>query len=81
MPLFDTYVFVDWSAKDTPAVGRDSIWIATGNHDNSPIRAENVPTRSQARLRLAQLLCGAVKHRRRVLVGLDFPYGYPRGLS
>jgi precorrin-8X/cobalt-precorrin-8 methylmutase len=77
-PLFDRYVVVDWSASSTPTTGKDSIWScvfdpATGRHD-----LENHPTRRRARAHLIDVLRG---DRGRVLIGFDFPYGFPRGFA
>jgi hypothetical protein len=78
--LFERYVFVDWSASATPNRGRDSIWFATGTIDDiSPPR--NPPTRQAATAELRELLVRATERRERVLIGFDFPYGYPAGFA
>lgn len=41
--------------------------------------ALNCPTRSEAVAHVRDRLLDHVAHRRRVLVGFDFPYGYPAG--
>jgi hypothetical protein len=79
VPLFDEYVMVDWSAASRPKLGKDSIWI--GHRQNSRASAENVRTRAHARERVRALLREALRADRRVLVGFDFPYGYPRGVA
>jgi len=76
--LFDAYIIVDWSANSKPKLGKDSIWLAYHEHGTM---LENVPTRSAARARVAQLLADAASRSRRVLVGFDFPYGYPTGFA
>jgi precorrin-8X/cobalt-precorrin-8 methylmutase len=78
-PLFDRFVFVDWSAGSRPGIGRDSIWIADGN--SSAVLTHNPPTRQRALDRLRGLLASAVAADERVLVGFDFPYGYPAGFA
>lgn len=84
--LFDAYVIVDWSAASVPKTGRDSIWIVIAARDGpaGSIPAPtlvNPATRAAATAwtagRLADLLAGG----RRVLVGVDFPLGYPRGTA
>jgi hypothetical protein len=83
MPLFDTYIFVDWSAKHgllprEPAA--DGIWIG-----ECTLGTSCNPTTTYCRSRhdaISQVLSRLVDHlkqQRRVLVGFDFPYGYPRG--
>ena len=48
MPLFDTYIIVDWSAARTPKTGRDSIWICRLGLDGETV--VNPPTRAAARM-------------------------------
>jgi precorrin-8X/cobalt-precorrin-8 methylmutase len=76
MCLFDTYIAVDWSASSKPKRGRDSIWLC--KHGSPP---ENPSTRHEATQRVRELLERQVVAGRRVLVGFDFPYGYPRGFA
>jgi len=76
MSHFDAFIMVDWSANNTPKIGKDSIWIAaTGGV------LENPKTRRQARDLVHRLLATHVQAGRRVLVGFDFAYGYPSGFS
>lgn len=79
MTLFDLHVAVDWSAAGTPRTGADSIWIAV--HEAGGLRLENPPTRAAAFDLLSAILTQATAAGRRALVGFDFPFGYPRGLS
>jgi len=74
--LFDHYVIVDWSAAARPKLRRDSIWIC--RHGAEPF---NVPTRVEAKTCLEKLLTTAVEAGERVLVGFDFPFGYPFGFA
>ena len=76
MTLFDAYVAVDWSAATGPKQGRDSIWLCL--HGREPA---NPRTRHEATERVRALLRELVADGRRVLVGFDFPYGYPRGFA
>lgn len=74
--MFDAYLIVDWSAANHPKTGRDSIWI--GSHDRQPV---NLATRSAARSYLAERFAEAIDGGKRVLVGFDFPFGYPAGFA
>jgi precorrin-8X/cobalt-precorrin-8 methylmutase len=78
--VFDRYVFVDWSGAAKPNRGKDSIWFATGTADeiSAPL---NPPTRAEATDMLRGLLRAATDRGERVLVGCDFPYGFPAGLA
>jgi precorrin-8X/cobalt-precorrin-8 methylmutase len=80
MDAFDGFVMVDWSASARPKPGKDSIWIAHG-HGRGDVQTENPRTRAAARLRVRLLLEDAVRRGDRVLVGFDFPSGYPVGFA
>ena len=73
---FDAYLVVDWSASSIPNRGGDSIWLCKDG--SSP---ENPNTRDEATQRVRELLERLVADGKRVLVGFDFPYGYPRGFA
>ena len=77
--MFDVFAMVDWSAANVPRQGRDSIWICW--HDRYGERFDNPPTRDQARILLGERLAMALVQGERVLVGFDFPFGYPVGLA
>src|SRR5437763_7683143 len=77
--LFDNYVIVDWSAASRPKTGRDSIWICHKGPGGE--RVENPATRHLARLLLADIIGAAAARRQRVLLGFDFPFGYPAGFA
>ena len=86
MPLFQTYVVVDWSARSKPSPKnptKDAIWwvvarIAGGVEVEEPQYAR---TRHEALDRLGRLIAGEVDAGRRVLMGFDFPFGYPAGVA
>jgi hypothetical protein len=78
-PVFDAYVIVDWSAARTPKTGRDSIWVC--RRDQAGEIVVNPPTRHLAREWLANALAEATANGQRVLVGFDFPFGYPTGFA
>ena len=83
MPLFDTHIVVDWSARSQPSPAkptRDAIWWAVAR-DGVLARPVYVRTRHAAITRLAKLIATERAARRRVLVGFDFPFGYPAGVA
>src|SRR5215831_12368907 len=77
--MFDTFAIVDWSAAAVPRIGRDSIWICWHAPDGE--RLENPPTRRAAKRLLGDWLAAALARRERVLLGFDFPFGYPSGFA
>jgi precorrin-8X/cobalt-precorrin-8 methylmutase len=78
--LFDRYIAVDWSAANSPQIGVDSIWIAELGSDG-PRPSVNPPTRAQATTLLIERIRAARAAGERVMVGLDFVFGYPRGAA
>ena len=86
MPLFHAHIVVDWSARSKLSPerkSRDAIWwavahIAGGIEVDEP---EYVRTRHEALDGLARLIAGELDAGRRVLVGFDFPFGYPAGVA
>ena len=87
VPLFHTHIVVDWSARSRPSPARetkDAIWWAVARIARRGVRVrepEYARTRHQALDRLADLIGGELKAGRRVLVGFDFPFGYPAGVA
>lgn len=77
--LFDVIVMVDWSASSKPTRGADSIWIARLDAASGAMTIENPPTRHRAEAMLRTLVSEAAG--RRVLVGVDVPFGYPTGFA
>jgi precorrin-8X/cobalt-precorrin-8 methylmutase len=75
--MFDTFVMVDWSAATVPRSGRDSIWICW--HAPNGERLANPATRHAAKSLLGEWLAAARSDR--VLLGFDFPFGYPKGFA
>ena len=78
--LFDGYLAVDWSANGKPKRGADSIWIAARGWGGLE-EPENPATRAAALALIGALLNEATRARRRLLVGFDFPFGYPAGTA
>jgi hypothetical protein len=74
---------VDWSAASAPRLGRDSIWIAVAERRGTAVRRTalvNLRTRAEAAGWLETRLAALAKQGR-VLVGFDFPFGYPAGTA
>ncbi len=82
--LFQAYVMVDWSASAKPASGPDSIWIGILKRNvrfQMAFEAHNPATRADAEKLLDGVLIELKRKRERVLVGFDFPLGFPRGAA
>jgi len=80
--LFQAYVMVDWSAASKPATGADSIWVGVFKRNvrfQMAFEAHNPSTRAEAEKLLESTLEDLRRKRERVLVGFDFPLGFPRG--
>ncbi len=75
--VFDRIVIVDWSANAAPKRGADSIWICTLDTASGAVTVANHPTRTSA----FDALTVAADSPGRVLVGVDFPLGYPTGCA
>ena len=86
MHLFHTHIVVDWSARSKPSPerkSRDSIWWAVARVGGG-IEVDEpayIRTRHEALDSLADLLADELDAGRRVLVGFDFPFGYPAGVA
>lgn len=80
MTGFDTIAIVDWSAgKRAPArPSKDAIWIGVtrAGLDQEPVYCRS---RLDAEAWLSDFIGAEAQAGRRVLVGFDFPFGYPRG--
>ena len=79
---FDTVVIVDWSASASPSPARpskDAIWIGVAR--KGQIATSYHRTRHAAETALTRLLDLEAAEGRRVLLGFDFPMGYPAGFA
>jgi molybdopterin-guanine dinucleotide biosynthesis protein B len=80
--MFDKVIIADWSASSSPSPRKPSanaIWIGVagdGSTDPSYHR-----TRADAEATLRTMLGGAKAVGQRVLLGVDFPLGYPSGFA
>lgn len=82
MSGFDTVVMVDWSARSAPSPARptkDSIFVGVSREGREDVTYHR--TRMAAMEALCGLLDAEVQAGRRVLVGFDFPFGYPKGFA
>ena len=82
--LFQAYVMVDWSASSKPVTGADSIWVGVMKRNvrfQMAFEAHNPATRASAERLLEEVLADLRRKSERVLVGFDFPFGFPRGTT
>ena len=80
--LFDRYVMIDWSASNqkAPATPRpDAIWI--GDLSSGAGTQVYCRTRAEAEMTVRGILGESLARGERVLIGFDFPFGYPRGFA
>ena len=81
-PPFDTVTIVDWSAASSPSPklpSKDAIWIGVARTDG--VTTTYHRTRQAAETYLTGFLDAEAAAGRRVLVGFDFPMGYPQGFA
>lgn len=82
MSGFDTVVMVDWSARSAPSPAKptkDAIFIGVSRGGREAVTYHR--TRLAAMGALTGMLDAETHAGRRVLVGFDFPFGYPRGFA
>ncbi len=77
MTMFNGYIMVDWSAANSRTTGADSIWVAELLGDLTQIKLMNYPTRTCVRKYLKSIMKEATEKNHRLLIGFDFPFGYP----
>ncbi|QPH52826.1 gephyrin-like molybdotransferase Glp [Pontivivens ytuae] len=81
--IFDTHVAVDWSARSQPSPAKpaaDAIWIGVVRGGVAELPTYH-RTRAAALEAIAALIWEDRVAGRRILVGFDFPFGWPRGLA
>jgi hypothetical protein len=79
MPLFDAYIFIDWSARNRLGPQRpapDNIWIGKNYSSEKYCRSRN-----ECIEYVIEILKNHIREKHRVLIGYDFPYGYPKGFA
>jgi precorrin-8X/cobalt-precorrin-8 methylmutase len=70
---FDAILIVDWSANNRPKLGRDSLWYCLHKRDGE-VLTRNPATRNMAMAEITEI---AISTPGRLLIGFDFPFGYP----
>jgi hypothetical protein len=83
-PLFDAYLFIDWSGAGKRGPLRpknDNIWIGDRVRGTQSGCEEYCRTRTEAMGCVERRLREHLVSSRRVLLGFDFSYGYPRGFA
>ncbi|KGM86932.1 molybdenum cofactor synthesis domain protein [Roseovarius mucosus DSM 17069] len=82
MTPFDTIAMLDWSGGgDTgPQPCKDAIWLGITRNgvDEAPSYLRN---RAEAEAALVSLIEAEVAAGRRLLIGVDFPFGFPAGFA
>jgi precorrin-8X/cobalt-precorrin-8 methylmutase len=81
MTLFTHYIAVDWSARNEPKRGKDSIWISEDSLEKGHIGLWNIRTRYEAIQSIEERIRYAIKSEQRLLIGFDFAFGYPAGFA
>lgn len=79
MSRFDSVVVVDWSAASALSPARpspDAIWIGQNGQESRYFRG-----RALAEAALRDLIAQEQAAGRRLLIGFDFPFGYPAGFA
>lgn len=82
--LFDAYIVADWTAAETKKLGDNSLWIGVAKRDvrfRLYTETHNVATRAEGEALLNSLLAEHRKRGDRVLIGLDFNFGFPAGTA
>jgi hypothetical protein len=75
----DRVAILDWSAAKGAKRGKDSIWL--GVADRSGTTAVNIPTRALASDALHGLIHDTLGQGLRLLIGVDFAFGFPDGFA
>jgi molybdopterin-guanine dinucleotide biosynthesis adapter protein len=79
---FDRILIADWSASGTPSPARpsaDAIWL--GQTDRSGTQTSYHRSRVSAEAAIAQAITEAETTGESLLIGFDFPMGYPQGFA
>ena len=81
MQPFDTIAMVDWSggADRGPTPKKDAIWIAVWR--DGDVTSDYMRNRDVAEIALQKLIRTERDADRRLLIGFDFPFGYPAGFA
>lgn len=82
--LFTGYLIVDWSANKSPKTGKDSIWWCHLQWEGGTLvlaDVQNPATRLAAMQQIKAILLRYKDSQQRLLLGMDFAYGYPHGFA
>ncbi|WP_292051299.1 MULTISPECIES: cobalamin biosynthesis protein CbiG [unclassified Brevundimonas] len=82
--LFDAYIIAKWTAAEGKKLGEQTLWIGVAKRDvrfRLYTETHNVATRAEGEAMLENLLAEHRKRGDRVLLGLDFDFGFPAGTS
>ncbi len=82
--LFGAYVMVDYSAAEGKKTGESSVWIGVMKRDvrfRLSYETHNPATRAEAISLLKSILADLHKRGDRILLGLNFALGFPRGTA
>ncbi len=84
MPLFDAYIFVDWSAANrvqpiNPT--ENAVWSGEFIPKFNYKLEKYHQSRNACITYITNILTKHVQEKHKVLVGFDFPYGYPSGFA
>ena len=84
MPLFETYIFIDWSARSSLAPknpSKDAIWVGELTSSCNDLNEKYFRSRQDCFHFIVKRLLHHFKLNHRILLGFDFAYGYPQGLA
>src|SRR5258708_6355897 len=84
MSLFDSYIFVDWSAAQgakSQQPTADAVWVGELVPRLNYQQETYHRARNDGITHVTSVLLDHVREERRVLIGFDFPYGYPAGFG
>ncbi|MDF1873860.1 molybdopterin-binding protein [Vannielia sp.] len=81
--MFDTFVMVDWSGGNDrgKAAKKDAIWMAVARRGGGVEEPEYLRNRAVAEAAIGAVIKAELAAERRVMMGFDFPFGYPRGFA
>ncbi len=82
MPRFDRVIIADWSASSglsSPRPSKDAIWL--GQCDAGGTATSYHRSRASAETALAKAIDEAQGKGERLLIGFDFPMGFPQGFA
>lgn len=81
---FDHFIVIDWSARSAPSPAkphRDAIWLCEGAATDVRKKTKYFRTRIDCYNYLVQRLERLVEAEKRVLVGFDLNFAYPKGTA